>query len=47
MDEFHINFNILEKYGDFESWKKAELSPRSSKDKERKAVTMEKQNGIS
>ena len=26
MDEFHINFNILGKYGDFESWQKAELS---------------------
>ena len=26
MDEFHINFNILGKYGDFNSWQKAELS---------------------
>ena len=25
MDEFHINFNILGKYGDFNSWPKAEL----------------------
>ena len=22
MDEFHINFNILGKYGDFNSWQK-------------------------
>ena len=26
MDEFHINFNIFGKYGDFNSWQKAELS---------------------
>ena len=26
MDEFHINFNILGKYDDFESWQTAELS---------------------
>ena len=26
MDEFHINFNNFEKYSDFESWQKAELS---------------------
>ena len=26
MDESHINLNILGKYGDFESWQKAELS---------------------
>ena len=26
MDEFHINFNILGKYADFNSWLKAELS---------------------
>ena len=26
MDEFHINFNILGKYSDFNSWQKAELS---------------------
>ena len=26
MDEFHINFNIFEKYGDFASWQQAELS---------------------
>ena len=26
MDGFHINFNILGKYGDFNSWQKAELS---------------------
>ena len=26
MDEFHINFNILGKSGDFNSWQKAELS---------------------
>ena len=26
MDEFHINFNILWKYSDFNSWQKAELS---------------------
>ena len=25
MDEFHINFNIFGKYGDFELWQKAEL----------------------
>ena len=26
MDELHVNFNILGKYSDFESWQKAELS---------------------
>ena len=26
MDEFHINFNTLGKYSDFNSWQKAELS---------------------
>ena len=26
MDEFHINFNIFGKYGDYDSWQKAELS---------------------
>lgn len=26
MDKFHINFNIIRKYGDFHSWQKAELS---------------------
>ena len=26
MDEFHINLNIFEKYSDFKSWQKAELS---------------------
>ena len=26
MDDFHINFNIFGKYGDFKSWQKAELS---------------------
>ena len=26
MDEFHISFNIFGKYGDFNSWQKAELS---------------------
>ena len=26
MDEFHINLYILGKYGDFNSWQKAELS---------------------
>ena len=26
MDEFHIYFNILGQYGDFNSWQKAELS---------------------
>ena len=25
MDEFHTNFNIFGKYGDFNSWQKAEL----------------------
>ena len=25
MIEFHVNFNIFAKYGDFESWQKAEL----------------------
>ena len=31
MDEFHINFNIFGKYGDFESWQKAELSSKVKK----------------
>ena len=26
MDEFQINFNIFGKYGEFDSWQKAELS---------------------
>ena len=26
MDEFHIDFNIFGKYGDFDSWQRAELS---------------------
>ena len=26
MDEFHINFNILGKYSDFNSWHKADVS---------------------
>ena len=26
MNEFHINFNIFGKYGDFNSWQTAELS---------------------
>ena len=26
MDEFHINFNILGKYGDFNSWHKDDVS---------------------
>ena len=26
MDEFHINFKIFGKYGDFNSWQKAELT---------------------
>ena len=39
MDEFHINFNVLGKYGDFgDSWQKAELSSPVKKKKERKAV---------
>ena len=25
MDEFHINFDIFRKYGDFNSWQKVEL----------------------
>ena len=33
MDEFHINFNILGKYADFNSWQKAELSPAVKKRK--------------
>ena len=33
MDEFHINFNILGKYGDFNSWQKAELSSLVKKSK--------------
>ena len=26
MDEFHINLNILGRYGDFNSWHKADVS---------------------
>ena len=33
MDEFHINFNIFGKYGDFESWQKAELTSPVKKSK--------------
>ena len=33
MNEFHINFNIFEKYGDFNSWQKAELSSPVKKGK--------------
>ena len=33
MDEFHINFNILGKYSDFNSWQKAELSSQVKKRK--------------
>ena len=45
MDEFHINFNIFGKYGDFDSWQKAELSSPVKKKKERKAEKREKRNG--
>ena len=31
MDEFHTNFNILGKYGDFNSCQKAELSSLDKK----------------
>ena len=31
MDEFYINFTIFGKYGDFESWQKAELSIKVKK----------------
>ena len=38
MDEFHINFNIFGKYGDFDSWQKAELSsPREESSEEGEA----------
>ena len=44
MDEFHINLNIFWKYGDFNSWQKAEfLSPVK---KRKKAAKREKQNGV-
>ena len=33
MDEFHINFNILGKYSDFNTWQKAELSSSVKKRK--------------
>ena len=33
MDEFHIYYNILGKYGDFSSWHKAELSSPVKKTK--------------
>ena len=41
MDEFHIDFNIFGKYGDFESWQKAELSSPVEKRKRE-----EKRNGV-
>ena len=34
MDEIHINFNIFGKYGDFNSWQKAELSPVKKRKRE-------------
>ena len=34
MDEFYINFDISGKYGDFESWQKAELSPVKKRKRE-------------
>ena len=33
MDDLHINFNIFGKYGDFNSWQKAELSSAVKKRK--------------
>ena len=37
MDEFHINFNIFGKYGEFNSWQKAELSSPVKKRKRRES----------
>ena len=34
MDEFHINLNNFRKYGDFNSWQKAELSPVKKRKRE-------------
>ena len=34
MDEFHIKLNIFGKYGDFNSWQKAELSPVKKRKRE-------------
>ena len=37
MNEFHTNLNIFGKYGDFESWQKAELSSPVKKRKRKES----------
>ena len=46
MDEFHINLNILGKYGDFNSWQKAELSSPVKKRKREESSERKKQNSV-